>query len=109
MTIDDYSTFVQETCGVESGYDRLLLGSLGLAGETGEVCDYVKKVMFHTHDFDVPHLIEELGDVLWYLTLIAASQHYSLTEVLERNVEKLHARYPHGFDAERSKNREQSA
>lgn len=103
MTPEEYTAFVQKGCAAQSRYDQLLLGSLGLSGETGEVCDSIKKAMYHNHDLDVPHLIEELGDVLWYLTLIAASQHYTLTEIIERNVEKLQERYPHGWDDERSR------
>lgn len=39
---------------------------LGLIGETGEVCDIIKKAEWHGKDLDRDHLIEELGDVAWY-------------------------------------------
>lgn len=47
---------------------RLLnLGAMGLAGEAGEVADLLKKVLFHDRELDRDKLIQELGDVRWYL------------------------------------------
>jgi NTP pyrophosphatase (non-canonical NTP hydrolase) len=82
---------------------------MGLAGETGEVIDYIKKGLFHGHELDRQKIIDELGDVLWYVSAIAtACDDISLNDVLWRNVEKLRARYPDGFSEERSINREVS-
>lgn len=51
-------------------------------------------------------LANELGDLLWYLTLAADAIGVPLEEIAQKNVEKLRRRYPDGFDAERSRNRE---
>ena len=79
--------------------------SMGLCGETGEVVDYLKKHMFHGHDLDENKLIDELGDVLWYLTALCEQFDIGLDEVMERNIEKLRRRYPQGFDIQRSQDR----
>ena len=46
--------------------------------------------------------MKELGDVAWYLAITAISIGYSLSDVLDANVEKLQNRYPDGFDKNRS-------
>jgi NTP pyrophosphatase (non-canonical NTP hydrolase) len=51
-------------------------------------------------------MIEELGDVLWYCAELACGLGVTLDEVAMRNIDKLRRRYPEGFDAERSINRD---
>lgn len=85
--------------------DRLTCGALGLAGESGEAADLVKKHLFHSHPLDRDKLLKELGDVLWYLALLANAAGSTLDEVAAANLAKLRARYPDGFDPERSMNR----
>jgi len=82
--------------------DMLLNAVLGLSGETGEVADIVKKHLFQGHSLDLNKLIEEGGDVLWYLSLLAHACGVTLDEMASRNNEKLKKRYPTGFDSERS-------
>ncbi|MFA6829499.1 MAG: nucleoside triphosphate pyrophosphohydrolase family protein [Bacilli bacterium] len=86
--------------------DMVLNGVLGLAGESGECCDIVKKVRFQGHEMDNRHLMEELGDVLWYVAETASGLGVTLEEVAQFNLDKLHSRY-HGetFHAVDSVNR----
>lgn len=83
----------------------LINGVMGLCGEAGECIDIVKKSVFQGHDLDKDHLIEELGDVAWYLAITAAAIGCDLSEILQANIDKRHHRYPDGFDPERSVNR----
>lgn len=99
MTLNEYQTLAQRT---STGKHRLDNGCLGLAGESGECCDILKKHRFQGHELDVNHLIEELGDVMWYVAEAAAGIGVTLEDVAKRNVEKLERRYPSGFDAQRS-------
>ena len=85
---------------------RLVQSALGLAGEAGEFADLVKKIEFHGHSPFVSDLTSELGDVLWYLAAACDALGVDLDAVAEQNLAKLERRYPEGFDAERSKNRE---
>lgn len=80
---------------------------LGLAGETGEVVDQIKKHLDHGHDLDLDHLADELGDVLWYIAAICDATGLHMGRVMERNIWKLERRYPDGFSEERSKNRDE--
>lgn len=85
--------------------DLLHEGVYGLIGEAGEVIDHLKKHLFHEHSLDTEYVKRELGDVLWYITLIADSCNLTLWEIAEGNISKLKQRYPDGFSQERSVNR----
>lgn len=85
---------------------RLLEGLMGMNGEAGEASDILKKVLFQGHKLDREHMAKELGDVCWYIALAADAIGYTLEEVMQMNIDKLYARYPNGFETERSVNRE---
>ncbi len=69
---------------------------LGLNGEAGEVAEQIKKAMRNDGGELTPERLEalkkEAGDVLWYLTRLAAELNTNLAEIAEINVEKLFAR-----------------
>lgn len=109
-TADAYQAEALRTARGMTGGDkaglRLLNGAMGLGGECGECIDIVKKHVFQGHKLDRAHLAEELGDVLWYVAVAADAINYPLSEVMDINAKKLRRRYPDGFDAARSVNRE---
>lgn len=84
---------------------RLLEGLMGLNGEAGEAMDILKKVLFQGHKLERDHVALELGDIAWYLALAADAIGYDLESIFEMNIAKLKARYPDGFETERSQNR----
>ena len=106
MTINEYQALAQRTANKKRPSDKLENACLGLAGETGEVSDILKKYLFQGHELDRAHLIEELGGCAWYLAEAASSLGVSLEDILLQNIAKLKRRYPAGFDPERSINRE---
>lgn len=77
--------------------DCLLNYTIGLAGESGEVAELVKKYVFHDHKYNEDRLREELGDVLWYAVAICTVLNLRLEDVMQTNVDKLKARHPGGF------------
>ena len=82
--------------------------ALGLAGESGEIADHVKKVMFHGHPLDDPtrdKIAKEIGDILWYCAMGAQGIGLGLGDIARMNVEKLKKRYPEGFSTDNSLNR----
>lgn len=91
----DYPIFVDEACErIEHGEDeRLVLGALGLCGEAGEVAELIKKAIFHGKDLDEDRMKEEMGDVLWYFTLLMVEMGFDLDEIMQANIDKLRARY----------------
>lgn len=106
MTINEYQQLAMRTLNPAlDKKDVLINGVMGLCGESGEAIDLVKKHLAQGHALDREALIKELGDVAWYLAETAYALDVPLEEVLERNIAKLKARYPQGFDSARSENR----
>ena len=83
--------------------DALIISMMGLCGESGEAIDIVKKWLAQGHELDRAHLIEELGDVAWYLAEAATALDITLEEILQANIDKLKKRYPEGFDSNKSR------
>lgn len=103
MTVNEYQKMALTTLNPALGkQDVLINGVMGLCGESGEAIDIVKKHLAQGHPLDREGLIKELGDVAWYLAETAYALDVSLEEVFQRNIYKLKARYPEGFDARRS-------
>ena len=106
MTINEYQQLAMTTLNPQlSEKDVLINGVMGLCGESGEAIDIVKKWLAQGHDLDKEKLAKELGDICWYVAETATALGYSLEEIMAANIEKLHRRYPEGFDTQRSINR----
>lgn len=86
-------------------HSRIAVASMGLAGESGELIDALKKWVAHGHELNLTHVEKELGDILWYVAEIATVLDLKLSDIAEKNQDKLAARYPEGFSTERSRNR----
>jgi NTP pyrophosphatase (non-canonical NTP hydrolase) len=76
---------------------NLLHSQLGICTESGEFADIVKRYLYYGQEIDRTHLIEELGDLTWYLGLAIAALGITWSEVFETNIRKLTARYPEKF------------
>ena len=89
--------------------ERLTTAGVGLAAESGEFLEIVKKMVFQGkpwNDANREHLIIELGDVMWYVAQACMALDIDFDEVIKRNVQKLEKRYPGGkFDIGDSENR----
>ena len=73
---------------------QLINNALGLVGETGEVVDQIKKEIYLNREISEEEIIEELGDVLWHLSCLAAARGVTLESIAIYNIEKLKERYP---------------
>lgn len=103
MTIREYQRQAMRTLNPAlDEKDVLINGVMGLCGEAGEAIDLVKKHLAQGHPLDRERLAKELGDVAWYLAETATAIGYDLEAILLGNLEKLRARYPNGFETERS-------
>ena len=113
MTPNEYQRNAMRTAsGISTSCPKnlLLQGVMGMSGESGEALDIVKKIMFQGHELNEEtkeHLIRELGDVLWYVATTAEALGVPLETVMQVNIDKLRARYPKAFDAERSQHRQE--
>lgn len=111
MNADNYRHLASRTLidGPDHTYTdheiMLVWNALGLAGEAGELANMIKKVVFFRHDIDRGKVIDELGDILWYIAALCTKLDISLGYVMERNIAKLMQRYPNGYSSEASKER----
>ena len=89
--------------------ERLTTAAVGMSAESGEFLEIVKKMVFQGKPWSVDnreHLVIELGDVMWYVAQACMALDISFDEVIEKNVDKLQARYSGGeFDVHKSENR----
>jgi len=89
--------------------ERLTTAGVGLAAESGEFLEIVKKMVFQGkpwNDDNREHLIIELGDTMWYVMQACMALDVDINDVIRRNVAKLEKRYPSGsFDVEKSEHR----
>jgi len=78
---------------------RLSLCGLGMAGEVGEIADLLKKYLHHRNGkaLDVEKIKDEMGDVLWYMTVLGDTLGFTLEEAMRANVAKLEKRHGNGF------------
>lgn len=89
-----------------SGHETMIIWSaIGLAGEAGEVVDSIKKGIFHRHGLEKEKIEKELGDVLWYVAALCTKLDIDMESVMQKNIDKLLARYPNGYSSEDSINR----
>jgi NTP pyrophosphatase (non-canonical NTP hydrolase) len=100
MQMNDYALLIEQFHrGVKT--DELAYAALGLAGETGEAVELVKKSFRKGGKLDRVALRDELGDVLYYLTRIANKAGFTLAQIADANVLKLAKRQKLGKEATR--------
>ena len=102
MTLNDYQKAAERTSGNLTSWDKIRNGCYGMNGEAGECIEILKKVEFQGHEFDPNRLIDELGDVMWYVAQTATGLGITLEDVAQGNIKKLEKRYPQEFTAEQS-------
>lgn len=99
FTMDFYQQFTATT-DVYPNECKPWVYALGLAGETGEVADKLKKMYRDSNgvmtDEQKKEVLKELGDVLWYLTRLSASFGFTLNDVAWENFGKLNSRKQRG-------------
>ena len=78
----------------------------GLTSEAGEVAGILQKV-YQGHEFDKEHIKKELGDCLWMIAEACEALDLDMDDVMQTNIDKLKARYPEGFSADRSLHRKE--
>lgn len=104
MTLNEYQDETRETAIFPEelpdshmvNYAELSYCALGLAGETGEVVEKVKKSVREDDQSYLDDLEDELGDVLWYWAQLADLLKFDADYLAERNLDKLKDRQERG-------------
>jgi NTP pyrophosphatase (non-canonical NTP hydrolase) len=110
MTFNEYQKKALETAIFNK--DPLMdktIWAMGISGEAGEILEKWKKIVAYKDgeitETDVLEIKKELGDVLWYIALLAHSLEIALDDVVELNVEKLASRKARGVQKGQGDNR----
>ena len=99
-------------CNLEDGEgkdynkERLLHACMGMQTETAEFTDALKKSIFYGKTLDVVNLKEELGDLLWYVSIAMDELGTNYDAEMQRVINKLKSRYPEKFTEEKAENRD---
>ena len=76
---------------------NIIHAGLGIAGESGELVDAIKKALIYGKELDIENIKEDIGDIFWYIALLANSLNLDLNEILDNNISKLQLRYPEKY------------
>lgn len=102
MVVNEYQEAALSTAIYAGRGDNLIYPTLGLCGEAAELANKLKKPIRHTgvsvtftDDFK-REAAKELGDVLWYVAVLADELGYSLEEIAQMNINKLKSRQERG-------------
>jgi len=93
----EFSDYISEAVKTAKPWDSKEFGlaylGLGLAGESGEVVDMLKKGFSGAKELNIEELKKELGDVMWYIANLCHALDLDMDEVLEMNIAKLRKRH----------------
>lgn len=78
----------------------------GMVGEIGEIHSIYQKV-YQGHPANDEHVKKEIGDLLWFIAEYCTAQEWNLEDIMQMNIDKLKARFPEGFEAEKSLHRKE--
>jgi NTP pyrophosphatase (non-canonical NTP hydrolase) len=100
MTFNDYQKESKKTAVYPNIGDNYVYPTLGLAGESGEVAEKIKKVIRDKegviNEEDREEIAKELGDVLWYIAQIASELKLDFDVIARKNIDKLLSRLERG-------------
>ena len=88
LTFNDYQLSAKATA-VYNPDHAIVYPALGLAGESGEVAEKVKKWLRGDKELSNADVIKELGDVLWYIAALCSDLGVTMEEVAQGNINKL--------------------
>lgn len=73
----------------------------GMVSEIGELHSIYQKRYQGHHDTE-EHRMKEVGDIIWFIAEYCTANGWDLDDIFQMNIDKLKARYPKGFETERS-------
>lgn len=105
MTGNEYQALAARTIDTNLTPKQMKAHALhGMVGEIGELHSIYQKI-YQRHPDDEEHRKKEVGDLLWFIAEYCTANNWNLEDVMQLNIDKLIARYPSGFEAEKSLHR----
>ena len=99
---DEYNKFVSSICKsgaailsdlTKESAEKMHM-AIGIAGEAGELLDAIKKHAIYAKELDMENVIEELGDLEFYMQGLRALLNLTRQQCIDANMAKLKRRYP---------------
>ena len=107
MTGNEYQALAARTINHNStAYDQVCHALHGIASESGEIHALHQK-KYQGHNFNFAQEKSEVGDLLWFIAELCTARGWKLEDVMRENIDKLRARYPDGFDPDKSLHRKE--
>lgn len=91
-----YSHFVEKLFKLDTDQVEFCHIAMGVSGEAGELTDALKKHAIYGKELDRTNVIEELGDLRFYMQALMNKLQILESEILQHNADKLGKRYPKG-------------
>jgi NTP pyrophosphatase (non-canonical NTP hydrolase) len=115
--IYDYPLFVQGLAkpgadilrSLDEDDAYLIHMAMGISGEAGELLDGIKKATIYRKPIDINHIIEEMGDIEFFLQGIRNHFGWSRDDIIKANHGKLSRRYPNGYSNQAAQTRADKA
>lgn len=85
---------------------RIEHAAMGLVTESAELTDAIKKAKIYGKQLDRVNLVEEAGDIMWYLAVLADELGVSFEDMWNKNIAKLTKRYPEKYTHDNALNRD---
>ena len=105
LTANEYQELAARTINKKLVTEEVELHALfGMVSEIGEIHGIYQKA-YQGHDTSEEYVKKELGDLLWFIAEYCTAWGWKLEDVMQLNIDKLRARYPEGFDADKSLHR----
>lgn len=89
--------------------DGALHGIIGIGTEAAELSELVVEAYYDGVPVSREAVIDECGDLLWYVNLALVAAGSSIEEAMEKNIAKLQARFPDKFSLEAWEARDKGA
>lgn len=107
LRANEYQRLAARTINKNLNNGEMSLHALfGMASEVGELHGIYQK-FYQGHEIDVEHVMKECGDICWMIAEFCTAMKWDLEDVMQMNIDKLKARFPKGFEAERSLHRKE--
>lgn len=87
-------------------HEKEMHALFGMVSEVGELHGIFQK-SYQGHEIEEEHVLKEIGDLMWFIAEFLTVNHWNLDDVMQLNIDKLYARFPDGFDSEKSLHRKE--
>ena len=107
MTGNEYQQLASRTINQAlTTYGKRQHALFGMAAEVGELLGLYQK-SYQGHELIEEHEQKEVSDILWFIAEYCTVQGWEFDDIMQMNIDKLKARFPDGFDPEKSLHRKE--